>query len=424
MINPIMKLLLLVLLACRFVGSAQADTSPLDRAEARIERIRMADVAVIVKDRRGRRVRDAEVRVEQTRHAFLFGAAALSLLKHTDMSREVEYQQRFRGLFNYATVLTYWQDTNPSPDREDLTLLTAQAQRLHAMGIRVKGHPLLLAGACPAWVPQDPAVVQEHTRKRIGSIVSRFAREIDVWDVVGDATTASGAQTGLGAWSRSAGPAAMTTAAFVAARKANAHAALVYNDYKLDEDFAKLIRALGETSAPVDVLGLEAHMIGSEWTLQRVWDTAETFAALGKPLHFSEVTVLSDDPKADHTAAWPSTPQGEARQADYVEKLYTLLFSHPAVQGIGWWTFVDGDWDRYPAGLLRADLSPKPAYERLHALIKRRWWTDAVVKTDRRGEAHLRGFLGGYRITVKSHALIKSVSATITSSPNRIEVQM
>src|SRR5204862_299680 len=94
-----------------------------------------------------------------------------------------------------------------------------------------------------------------------------------------------------------------------------------------------------------------------------VWETAETFARLKRPLHFSEVTVLSDDPRADHSRAWPSTPEGEQRQAEYVEKFYTLLFSHPSVDGIGWWNFVDGDWDRNPVRLLQErDLhGPAPA---------------------------------------------------------------
>ena len=109
-------------------------------------------------------------------------------------------------------------------------------------------------------------------------------------------------------------------------------------------------------------------MIGSEWPLQKVWDTAETFARLRRPIHFSELTVLSDDPGADHSKSWPSTPEGERRQAEYLEKLYTLLFSHPAVEGIGWWNFVDGDWDRNPGGLLRADYG----FDRAERLVEER----------------------------------------------------
>ena len=53
----------------------------------------------------------------------------------------------------------------------------------------------------------------------------------------------------------------------------------------------------------------------------------------------------------------------EAQQAQEVEDLYRVLFSHPSVEGITWWDFSDqGAWMKAPAGLLRKDMSPRPAY--------------------------------------------------------------
>ena len=372
----------------------------LQEADARIARYRQADLKVQIVDRNGKPQRGVTIKIEQTRHAFLFGAAALSLLKHQDPAREALYQQRFADLFNFATVLTYWQDIDPQPGKQNFAFLDSQVARLQEMGIRVKGHPLILAGACPGWAPADPDKTRDLTRDRIHAMVRRFQGKITVWDVVGDATTARSAQNGLGAWARKAGPSSFTSDALTWARESSPDALLMYNDYKLDSDYTNLVEDLLQAKAPLDVLGLEAHMVGSEWPLEKVWSTAETFAKSGRPLHFSEVTVLSDDPKADHSRSWPSTPEGEQRQADYVEQLYTLLFSHPAVQGIGWWNFVDGDWDRNPAGFLRSDLSPKPVYTRLHHLIKEKWWTSATMKTDKTGSARIHAFTGHYRITM------------------------
>ena len=400
-----------LLLACCLVACQPAyavldagagDVAVLAGAKARIEKIRKADATVTILNSRGKPVPFVSVHVEQVRHSFLFGCAALSLLKHPDPAREAEYQKRFQDLFNFATVLTYWQDIDPAPDRENLDFLTAQARRLKAMDIRIKGHPLFLAGACPSWVPTDPDAARAFCRKRMEALVSHFRSTIDMWDVVGDATTAAGAQNGLGAWARQAGPVALTADALRWARGANPAATLLYNDYKLDADYTNLVQGVQKSGAPLDMLGLEAHMIGSEWPLEKVWNTAETFSVTGRPIHFSEVTVLSDDPTADHGKSWPTTPAGEQRQADYVEKLYTVLFSHPNVEAIGWWNFVDGDWDRNPAGFLRADLTPKPVYDRLHTLIKRTWWTTLDVKTARDGTAKFRGFTGRYRIQIRT----------------------
>jgi endo-1,4-beta-xylanase len=53
-----------------------------------------------------------------------------------------------------------------------------------------------------------------------------------------------------------------------------------------------------------------------------------------------------------------------------------------------------------PAGLTRKDMTPKPIYERLHALIKGRWWTKTEAATDAAGVCRVRGFMGDYKATV------------------------
>ena len=56
------------------------------------------------------------------------------------------------------------------------------------------------------------------------------------------------------------------------------------------------------------------------------------------------------------------------------------------------------------AGLVRADLTPKPAYHRLMDLVRGKWWTIAEAETDDAGEARFRGFLGRYRVRVTTSA--------------------
>jgi hypothetical protein len=137
-----------------------------------------------------------------------------------------------------------------------------------------------------------------------------------------------------------------------------------------------------------------------------VWDVCERFARFGVPLHFTETTIISGRRGWELTRKikeWPSTEEGEAFQAREVERFYTMLFSHPAVEAITWWDFSDrGAWQRAPAGFLRRDLTPKPAYETLKELIKKKWWTTATVVADSDGVARYRGILGQYSITVKA----------------------
>ena len=80
----------------------------------------------------------------------------------------------------------------------------------------------------------------------------------------------------------------------------------------------------------------------------------------------------------------PSTPEGEARQADDIERHYRSLFGHPAVESITYWGFTDaGAWLGAPSGLVRVDGSPKPSYGVLDRLIRDAWWTAPTrVRTD------------------------------------------
>jgi hypothetical protein len=47
-------------------------------------------------------------------------------------------------------------------------------------------------------------------------------------------------------------------------------------------------------------------------------------------------------------------------------------------------------------------MSPKPAYEKLLALIHGKWWTRAGGKSDAAGTFSTRAFYGDYRIVVTS----------------------
>ena len=69
------------------------------------------------------------------------------------------------------------------------------------------------------------------------------------------------------------------------------------------------------------------------------------------------------------------------------------------MEAITWWDFTDeGAYDRRP-GLLRSDMTPKPAYTELRKLIKEKWWTKTKGVTDTEGKVRFRGFYGDYKAT-------------------------
>jgi hypothetical protein len=81
-----------------------------------------------------------------------------------------------------------------------------------------------------------------------------------------------------------------------------------------------------------------------------------------------------------------------------------------------WWDFSDqGAWQQAPAGLVRADVTPKPAYDALMKLIKGRWWTRADARVSRQGAAQFHGFYGDYKVSVKERG--RELTGTFTFNP-------
>ncbi len=246
--------------------------------------------------------------------------------------------------------------------------------------------------------------------RRIERCVRKFKNDIDIWDVVNEAThydrdKAKKDAPALTEAIRTMGVGTYVRAAFKAARAANPNATLLINDYRTDPPYAKKVisELVDDTGRPLyDVIGIQSHMHGGSWSPQRTWDVCESFAKFGKPLHFTETTVVSG-PRSDN--GWLTTPDGEKRQAEQVTEFYTVLFSHPAVEAVTWWDFTDqGAWQRAPAGFLRADLTAKPAYEQLKALIKGKWWTQTDATIAAAGKIRFRGFFGQYEIIARTAA--------------------
>jgi len=386
--------------------SALTEEEILKGAHERIEKYRMGDATVIVKDRSGRPLANATVRIEQTNHDFLFGCNIYNLFRIRDPKLHQAYQERFKALLNYATLPFYWGSFERRRGQKDFERLERMARWCKENGILTKGHPLVWHNTVPAWAPRDTDKMPALLKGRVEEIVERYKGLINIWDAVNEATVSARVNNGVGLWIKEVGAAAAVGEALNWAYRKNPGAVLIYNDFNVSSDFEKLVANLIEDKQPINAIGIQSHMHSGPWPLTKAWQVCETYARFGLPIHFTELTLLSGRKKTrgdqrSRRAGWDSTPEGEKIQGDYVPKFYTVLFSHPAVEAITWWDFSDlGAWQGAPAGLVRKDMSPKPAYEKLMALIKGKWWTRTERKTDSAGKAKFRGFCGTYRIAV------------------------
>lgn len=415
-------------------AGARSNEELWDSAPARIEKHRKADATIEVLDASGKRVSGAKVRVEQTRHEFLFGSNIFVWGKVTDAEKEAAYRRRFAELLNYATLPFYWPSYEPRRGEPGHRHAEEVARWCREQRIETKGHPLAWNFADPRWLPDDVQEIRRLQMARIDDCVSRFTGLIDRWDVVNEAAHFDRpeflrrAPKMTGMWQK-IGQMEFTKECFVHARKASPKATLLINDYRTDPAYERVIEQLVDANGKpmYDVIGIQSHMHGGAWSNQRIWEVCDRFARFKVPLHFTETTIVSGQHGREKRDRWASTPEGEASQAREVARFYTMLFSHPSVAALTWWDFSDYHaWQGAPAGFLRADMSPKPAYETLLALIKDKWWTKTDLATGADGSTTFRGFRGEYRVTV-TKAVGETATAAFTlteKGPNRWTIRL
>ncbi|GHT40174.1 hypothetical protein AGMMS49965_08060 [Bacteroidia bacterium] len=381
---------------------------PIDE---RIDHYRKEDVCIRV-TRNGAPIVGASVAMTMQNHEFLFGCNIGGWSGNATAAQDLEFRRLFADIFNFATLSIFWGSFERVKDQPNYAFAGQVAEWCAERDIRVKGHPLIYYDRSPNWLESmsDSELYDRIMNERIGGMTNHFRGAIDAWDVVNEVVYWGG-QTDPRAVSRLAAKLSyveFTKYCLMAARKGNPQATLLMNDNNFSDPYLNLLKQLVDASGQplFDVVGVQSHFHmapdnAGRWTDTRTWAVCERFAPLGKPIHFTEISILSTTDNCGSCENVPTTPEGEAWQSEEVVRFYKMLFSHPSVEAATMWDFTDqNSWMGTPAGLLRADMTPKPAYYALKHLIKEEWATNTTQVTDNAGEIHLRAFRGKYNFTV------------------------
>ena len=373
------------------------------------------------------------VTYDQTGHQFLFGCGAFDTMTMVNApdpavrERAAARVEKWLALFNYGTLPFYWGRYEPEEGRTLEKPTMAAARWLRERGVAVKGHPLCWHTVCAPWLMRYSN--EEILRKQLDRIrrdVTAFRGVVDLWDVINEVVIMPVFDKYDNAVTRicqDLGRIRLVKEVFAAAKESNPQATLLINDFNTSVSYEILLEGLLEAGVPISAIGIQSHQHQGYWGLEKLQDVLRRFSRFGLPIHFTENTLISGDLMPAHIVdlndwqveVWPSTPEGEARQAREVTEMYTELFSHPLVEAITTWDFTDGGWLHAPAGLIRQDGSVKPAWETLRQLIHGDWETHGETVTDEQGCLAFTGFKGTYALTVNGRKAVLTLDGNVTA---------
>ncbi|MCL2002917.1 MAG: endo-1,4-beta-xylanase [Oscillospiraceae bacterium] len=301
--------------------------------------------------------------------------------------KEKEYAEvrveKMLELFNFITLPFYWGRFEPERGKPDTERILAAAKWLKERGITVKGHPLCWHTVCAPWLLDGLTDEQilDLQLERITRDVTAFRGVIDMWDVINEVVIMpifDRYDNGVTRICKKYGQVGLVKMVFEAARAANPDATLLINDFDMSEDYSDLIEKLLDAGIKIDAIGLQSHMHQGCWSAEKTETVLKRFERFGLPLHFTEINLVSGDLMPAHIVDlndfnpddWPTTPEGEARQAAELTAFYTRILQSPLVEATTYWSFSDGGWLNAPAGLMTKDARVKPSYDALRKIIQ------------------------------------------------------
>ncbi len=375
-------------------------------------------------DRDGNRIYPETVTVRQTGHEFKFGCSLFLLDQFPEPEKNAAYRKAFAKVFNCGVAPLYWdtlepekghprfeKDSAPIWRRPPLDLVKEYCNENH---IRMKGHCLAYNSFNPSWLPADNRGINIELAKRTAALGERYRYDFEDMDVINEMFTIyKNCYKGNGMRNfQITDEPEHEKFCFDLAKKEFPCTRLFWNegcfetfgsDYRGQRSrYYLMLRRQLEMGTKIEGIGMQFHAFtgrndelagaGMLYKSLRAMDIFDCYGELGLPIHLSEVSIPS----------WSNDPDDEAIQAELFQRMLKLWFSRKRVEAMVWWNLVDGTAyggeNVFHAGLMRNDLTPKPAYEVLDRLVNHEWHTELTEAGT--GERFLfEGFHGDYEVS-------------------------
>ena len=323
-----------------------------EKIESGIENYRKGWAKIVVKDKDGNVMPDAKIKVNQKSHEFRFGANIFMLDEMETEEKNEAYKKYFADTFNMATLPFYWNDLEPIEGQPRFSKDSPKIYRRPPIDLCLefcKKHNIEPREHClnydlfrPQWLyGASVETIKEKLEERMRILAERYAKDIPCWEVINETLCMPPKEKiseffyepDLVEWS------------FKTAEKYFGNNEITINEsnWQVFENLFKhnrsayymqIERAL-KNGARIDAIGIQFHMcFTKEEEVERVtkcfyepmhhYLVLDTYAEFGKPLQITEITI----------PAYSNNDEDEALQAEILEKLYSIWFSHPNMEQI------------------------------------------------------------------------------------------
>lgn len=381
-----------VLLAVLGCCHSLAMGSELDDA---IRKVRMGTLAIETTP-------GAEVRVEQMRHEFWFGAALSSGMFGDRANAEVAAQYKKVFLENFNAAVTEnalkWPSMERRQGQVDYSVVNAILAWTDEHEIPLRGHNIFwgIPSFVQPWVKAlDDDTLRQTLKARALDIGTRYKGRFAQYDLNNEMIHGNYYQDRLGP--------GITRDMASWVRQGDPNAVLFLNDYdiltgrRLD-DYVAHIRGLLEQGVPIGGIGVQGHLHGDSFDPAVLQASLARLAEFKLPILITEFNFPGQRSKHYNRRDDKLSDEEEQAKAKAIVEYYRICFAQPAVKGILMWGFWEGANWIPQSSLYRRDWSPTPAAEAYHDLVYKQWWTTWQGKVDGQGRCEIPAFYGRHRV--------------------------
>ena len=388
------------------LGFMNEDAQWRKDAFRRIEEIRKGDFSVIVKDKDGNVIPDAQIELDMFEHEFQIGSCVKEKF-YTDEMAAQKYSENFNSGVSEGAMKwePYMNDDKLRNQAYDF--VEKGREKLQIKYFR--GHALIweVAGKTSAGNVMVPLDVQEKAKENdkeyvmnavkewFNTIMPEFKDKLVDWDVTNESILNTAFTKHFGK--------EIYKDFYTLARELDPSANLYYNEnaaFKNQREFFDNLDLFESLDIDYDGVGIQTHRDGKDF----LYDTREVIAFYEK--------IRKDYGKRIKVTEYSSSMEDQNMQANYLRDMLIAAFAEENMDGFLFWGYWDGANFKPHSPIYDREWNLKPGGKVYQDLLYNKWWTrDAKATTDTEGKATVRGFYGDYDVIVTANG--KTVTRSV-----------